>query len=75
MSKDLRKFSRDTNVRLAVGAFLLLFVVGIGLIWVIYGQAAAGMGFVCLLAALLPVILISVVFLVMDWILKRARPK
>ena len=75
MSKDLRKYSRDTNVRLALGAFLLLFVVGIGLIWAIYGQGAAGMGFLCLLAALLPVILILAVFLAIEWILKRARPK
>ena len=75
MSKDLRKYSRDTNVRLALGAFILLFVVGIGLIWAIYGQGAAGMGFLCLLAALFPVILILGIFLAIEWILKRARPK
>ena len=75
MSKDLRKYSRDTNVRLALGAFILLFVVGVGLIWAIYGQGAAGMGFLCLLAALLPVILILAIFLAIEWILKRARPK
>lgn len=75
MSKDLRKYSRDTNVRLALGAFILLFVVGVGLIWAIYGQGAAGMGLVCLLAALVPVILILAVFLAIEWILKSARPK
>ena len=75
MSKDLRKYSRDTNVRLALGAFILLFVVGVGLIWAIYGQGAAGMGFLCLLAALLPVILILGIFLAIEWILKRARPR
>lgn len=75
MSRDLRKYAKDTNVRLAVGAFLLLFVVGVGLIWAIYGQGAAGMGMLCLLAALLPVILILAFFLVIEWILKRARPK
>lgn len=75
MSRDLRKYTRDTNVRLAVGAFILLFVVGIGLIWAIYGQGAAGMGVLCLLAALAPVILILAVFLAIEWILKRARPK
>jgi hypothetical protein len=75
LSKDLRKYSRDTNVRLALGAFILLFVVGVGLIWAIYGQGAAGMGFLCLLAALLPVILILGIFLAIEWILKRARPK
>lgn len=75
MSRDLRKFSRETNLRLAFGAFVLLFVVGVGLIWAIYGQGAAGMGLVCLLAALVPIILILGVFLAIDWILRSARPK
>lgn len=75
MSRDLRKYSRDTNVRLVLGAFILLFIVGVGLIWAIYGQGAAGMGLLCLLAALFPVILILAVFLAMEWILKRAGPK
>jgi hypothetical protein len=57
------------------GAFILLFVVGVGLIWAIYGQGAAGMGFMCLLAALFPVILILGIFLAIEWILKHARPK
>ena len=64
-----------TNVRLAVGAFILLFVVGVGLIWAIYGQGAAGMGLLCLLAALFPIILILAIFLAMEWILNRARSK
>ena len=75
MSKDLRKYTRDTNVRLALGAFILLFIVGVGLIWAIYGEGAAGMGFMCLLAALFPIILILGVFVGIEWILKRARPK
>ena len=73
--KDLREYARQTNVRLAFGAFVLLFVVGLGLIWLFYGESAAGMGFVCLLAALFPVILILGIFLAIEWILKRARPK
>jgi hypothetical protein len=75
LSRDLRKYSRDTNVRLALGAFILLFIVGVALIWAIYGQGAAGMGLLCLLAALFPVILILAIFLAIEWILKRARPK
>lgn len=75
MSKDLRKFSRETSIRLALGAFILLFIVGVGLIWLIYGESAAGMGFVCLLAALFPVILILAIFLAIEWVLNRARPK
>lgn len=73
--KDLRKYAKQTNVRLTIGAFLLLFVVGVGLIWLIFGREAAVMGFMCLLAALFPVILILVIFFIMDWILKRARPQ
>jgi hypothetical protein len=73
--KDLREYARQTNVRLAFGAFILLFVVGVALIWAFYGERAAGMGFVCLLAALFPVILIVGIFLGIEWILKHARPK
>ena len=75
MSKDLRKYSRDTNIRLAIGAFLLLLIVGVGLIWAFYGQGAAGLGFTCILAAVVPVILILGIFLAIDWILRSARPK
>mgnify|MGYP001258111877 CR=1 FL=1 len=73
--RDLREYSKQTNVRLAFGAFILLFVIGVGLIWLIYGGGAAGMAFTCLLAALFPVILILLFFVVIEWILKRARPK
>lgn len=73
--KDLREYARQTNVRLGIGAFFLLFVVGVVLIWIFYGERAAGMGFVCLLAALFPVILILGIFLLIEWVLKRARPK
>jgi multisubunit Na+/H+ antiporter MnhB subunit len=75
MMKDLREYAKQTNVRLAVGAFVLLFVIGVGLIWLIYGGNAAGMGFICLLAALFPVVLILLIFLAIEWILKRARPQ
>lgn len=73
--KDLREYAKQTNVRMALGAFILLFVVGVGLIWLIYGEGAAGLGFACLLAALFPVVLILLVFVAIEWILKHARPK
>jgi hypothetical protein len=73
--KDLREYAKQTNVRLIIGAFVLLFVVGLGLIWLIYGAAAAGMGLLCLLAALVPILLIAAIFGGMDWILKNVRPK
>jgi hypothetical protein len=73
--RDLREYAKQTGVRLVLGAFILLFIVGDGLIWLIYGKEAAGMGLTCLLAALFPVILILAIFLAIEWILKSARPK
>jgi hypothetical protein len=73
--RDLREYAKQTNVRLAIGAFILVFVIGVALIWAIYGEGAAGMGLACLLAALFPVALIILFFLAIEWILKRARPK
>ena len=73
--RDLREYGKQTNVRLAIGAFILVFVIGVALIWAFYGEGAAGMGLACLLAALFPVALIMLFFLAIDWILKRARPK
>lgn len=72
MSRDLRAYARNTSVRLAVGAFLLLFVIGLGLIYFIYGKEAALLGFFCLLAALVPIVLIILVIFLNDWIVKRA---
>ncbi|MGE5249802.1 MAG: hypothetical protein ACM3QS_06255 [Bacteroidota bacterium] len=75
MKRDLREYARQTNVRLIAGAFFLLFVVGLGLIWVIYGNGAASFGFFCLMAGLTPVVLIVFLFFAIDWILRHARPK
>ena len=73
--RDLRKYAKQSNVRFIAGMFFLLFIVGEILIWVFYGNGAAGMGFLCLLGALVPVALIIGVFILMDWIVKRARPE
>ena len=39
--RDLRRYANQTNFRLIVGGLLLLFIVGDGLIYIIYGSAAA----------------------------------
>ena len=75
MKRDLRAYARQTNVRLAVGAFFLLFVIGIGLIYLIYGAGAASIGLICLLGSLVPIALIFIALYGIDWIVKRARPK
>ncbi len=72
MSRDLRKYASQTTVRLIVGALLVLFIVGIGLIYLIYGSGAALTGILCLLAGMIPVVLIVLVLLILDWIRKRA---
>jgi hypothetical protein len=75
MKRDLREYAKNTNIQLIVGAFILLFGVGIGLIYVIYGPGAAGIGFLCLLGGLLPIALILAALYAMDWIVKRGRSK
>jgi hypothetical protein len=71
MSRDLRKYASQTSVQLIGGAILLLFVVGDGLIYFIYGKSAALMGLLCLLVGLIPVILVILILIILDWIRKR----
>lgn len=73
MTRDLRKYMRDTNTRLILGALFLLFVVGDGLIWLIYGSAAALMGLLCILGAFVPIGLILLFLALTDWLVKRAN--
>ena len=73
MSRDLRRYASQTTFRAAVGAVLLLFVVGLGLVWLIYGPAAAVTGLLCLLGALVPIGLIALVIWGMDWMVKRSN--
>lgn len=73
MTRDLRKYARQTNVRLGVGAVLILLVVGVGLIYFIYGPGAAVTGLLCLLAGLSPIVLIVLSLAILDWIGQRAN--
>jgi len=72
-SRDLRKYAAQTNVRLAAGGVLVLFVIGLGLIYVIYGLGPALMGLLCLGIGLAPLLLIFVSLWMMDWVVKRAN--
>jgi hypothetical protein len=73
MSRDLRRYMKDTNTRLIAGALIGLFVVGDGLIWLIYGFGAAVMGLLCMLGAFVPIGLILLLLNLSDWIVKRAN--
>jgi len=73
MSRDLRKYAKQTNVRLIVGGLLLLFIVGVGLIYFLYGPGAALMGLICLLVGLVPLVLIWLMFFILEFITKRVQ--
>jgi hypothetical protein len=73
MNRDLRCYARQTNVRLIGGALLLLFIVGDGLIYLIYGKSAALMGLLCLLAGLTPVALTLIVLSLLVWVTTKSR--
>jgi hypothetical protein len=75
MRRDLRKYAKQTNLRLIIGFLLVLFFIGDGLIFLFYGQGAAVMGIVCLLAGLSPVILIVGALWLIDWIVRRNNPE
>lgn len=51
-SFDARRFARSTEARLVVAFFLLLYLIGGGLIWFFYGQYAALLGLVCITGGL-----------------------
>lgn len=67
MSRDLRKYAQQTNLRLIAGGLVLVFVVGVGLIYFFYGPAAALTGLLCLIIGLIPLILIWL----MLWLIER----
>ena len=73
MTRDLRKYARNTNIRLLVGFIVLLFTVGGALIYSIYGLQGAIFGFICLLAGLAPLAIIALLLWGMEWIVKRAN--
>ncbi|MDH5606423.1 MAG: hypothetical protein OEY93_06005 [Anaerolineae bacterium] len=71
--RDLRKYARQTRFRSLVGLFFLLFIVGDGLIFMIYGPSAAVSGLFCMGIGLAPLLLIWILFLIIDWIVKKAN--
>jgi len=73
MSRDLRRYARQTNVRLFVGFVVLLFLIGDGLIYRFYGREAAILGAVCILAGLAPLVLIWLALTIIGWMAARAN--
>jgi hypothetical protein len=73
MPPDLREYAKSTNKRLIIGALVILFVVGLGLIAWLYGWAAAGMGLICILGGLAVVGLVALLFYFIGLIVKKNR--
>jgi hypothetical protein len=73
VTRDLRRYARQTNARLLVGFGLILFVVGDGLIYLFYGRGAALMGLACLAAGIAPLILIWLLLSLMGWVVKKVN--
>jgi len=71
MSRDLRRYTRQTNIRLLAGFILILLLVGDGLIYFIYGPAAAISGIVCTAAGLAPLAIIYFSLYILELIAKR----
>lgn len=75
MSRDLRRYSQQTTFRLLVGFFILIILVGDGLIYLFMGRNAAIMGLVCIGLALAPAILIWGLLTAMGWLVKKERER
>ena len=71
MSRDLRRYHRQTTTRLIIGGLFLLFVVGDGLIYLVYGPGAAVTGLICLGTGLIPVGLIVLVLELLGWLARK----
>jgi len=73
MTRDLRRYASQTNVRLFLGGLLLLFIVGDGLIYIFYGKGAAIMGLLCLALGLVPLIIIWGMLWGIEWLARKAN--
>ena len=71
MPDNLRNYQNQTKFRLILLFILLLFTLGLGLIWLFYGGRAALLGFFCLLGAGIPVALVALLMLGLDKIVKK----
>ena len=73
MARDLRKYASQTTVQLIIGGLILLFLVGLGLIWYFYGLQAALLGLICMLGGLVPIILVVFLMSGLDTIMKKIK--
>jgi len=73
MIRDLRRYARQTQIRLILGGILLLILIGDGLIYILFGKEAATLGLICLVIGLSPLVLIGLFLFILDLIVRRAN--
>ncbi len=71
--RDLSRYAKSTNRNLIIGAVLLLYLVGVGLIYWIYGTSAALMAVLCLTGGVVLAGIIYLVFIGIERIVKNAN--
>lgn len=71
--RDLRRYAQTTTRRLVLGALFLVFVVGDGLVWLIYGEDAGRAALLCSGLGLAPVVLIFVALELLSWVARVSR--
>ena len=73
VSKDLRKYAKQTQTRLILGFLLLVFLVGDGLIFIFLGKNAGLFGLICIAAGLMPVFLIVLFLWIADLVVRNGK--
>ena len=73
MSRNIRDYARQTTTRLIIGGFLILFIIGDGLIFLIYGAEAALSGLICLGIAVAPIAFILLFFFIVDAVIAASN--
>lgn len=63
---DLKKYASQTRWRAVIWFAVIMVLLGLGLVWLFYGQHAAFLGLLCLLGAGIPAGLIAFVLLGLD---------
>jgi hypothetical protein len=56
--RDLRNYAKQTQTRLLLGLLILVFTLGLGLIWFLYGLNAALLGLLCVFGMVTLILLI-----------------
>jgi hypothetical protein len=73
MTRDLRRYAKQTNIRLIIGGIAIIIIIGDGLIFLLYGRDAAVMGVLCFMVGLLPLLVIWTVLFFFEWVVNKYK--